>query len=158
MNTDMENMIKKLSRELLITRIFTGILSILMILILVGGVLAYRGFTRYTEEINAEMERAMAMLEEYAGDIRPAIAKLEEVDIQAVNDTLATLNQTMASVDWEKVTTQLSALDIDSLNEAIEGLDTQELSVTLRNMNDVVEKLQNISDGMKSFFSKFTNR
>lgn len=158
MNTDMENMIKKLSRELLITRVFTGILSVLMILILVGGALAYRGFTRYTEEINAEMEGAMAMLEEYAGEVRPVITKLEEVDMQAVNDTLVTLNQTMASVDWEDVTAQLSALDIESLNEAIEGLDTQELSVTLRNMNDVVEKLQNISDGMKSFFSKFTNR
>lgn len=158
MNTDMENMIKKLSRELLITRIFTGILSVLMILILVGGGLAYRGFTQYTEEISREMEGAMAMLEEYAGEVRPVIAKLEEVDMQAVNDTLVTLNQTMVSVDWEEVTAQLSALDIESLNEAIEGLDTQELSVTLRNMNDVVEKLQNISDGMKSFFSKFTNR
>ena len=101
---------------------------------------------------------AMAEVEGYMEDILPVVDKFEQMDIEALNKTLDTMTGAMAGVDWKQVSEQLNGLDMDALNKVIDNLDTRELSVSLKNLNDVVEKLQNITDGMKSFFSKFTNR
>ncbi len=158
MNNEMEVLIKKLRKELLVTRIFTGVLSLIMIAVLVGGFLLYKEVSGYLTEMQAEMNATMAEVEGYMEDILPVVDKFEQMDIEALNKTLDAMTGAMAGVDWKQVSEQLNGLDMDALNKVIDNLDTRELSVSLKNLNDVVEKLQNITDGMKSFFSKFTNR
>lgn len=158
MNNEMEVLIKKLRKELLVTRIFTGVLSLIMIAVLVGGFLLYKEVSGYLSEMQAEMNATMAEVEGYMEDILPVVDKFEQMDIEALNKTLDTMTGAMVGVDWKQVSEQLNGLDMEALNKVIDNLDTRELSVSLKNLNDVVEKLQNITDGMKSFFSKFTNR
>ena len=55
----------------------------------------------------------------------------------------------------EELSAQLKQLDMDALNEAIAGLNTEELSKALENLNDAAETLENFSGSVKDFFSKF---
>ena len=55
----------------------------------------------------------------------------------------------------EELSAQLKQLDMDALNEAIAGLNTEELSKALENLNDAAETLENFSGSIKDFFSKF---
>ena len=55
----------------------------------------------------------------------------------------------------EELSAQLKQLDMDALNEAIAGLNTEELSKALENLNDAAETLENFSGSIKNFFSKF---
>lgn len=55
----------------------------------------------------------------------------------------------------EELSAQLKQLDMDALNETIAGLNTEELSKALENLNDAAETLENFSGSIKNFFSKF---
>lgn len=55
----------------------------------------------------------------------------------------------------EELSAQLKQLDMDAFNEAIAGLNTEELSKALENLNDAAETLENFSGSIKDFFSKF---
>ena len=55
----------------------------------------------------------------------------------------------------EELSAQLKQLVMDALNEAIAGLNTEELSKALENLNDAAETLENFSGSIKNFFSKF---
>lgn len=48
----------------------------------------------------------------------------------------------------------LNGVDIEALNNAIEGLDTEELSRTLANLNDAVESLHKMEDSLNMLFGK----
>lgn len=134
---EFEVMMKKLRRELLITRIFTMILTVIMLVVLAGGFLVCKTVQGYVQEAE------------------PMLEQLSELDIISFNDTVTGLNETLNSVDWEQVSAQLGELDVEALNEAIAGLDTEELSTTLKNVNEAAENLRKLSDGLKSFGSMF---
>ena len=149
MNNELnEQIIAKLRKELLWTRIFSIITSVLMVCILIGGIVISN------------------QLREYEAQIKPAVEQLEQLDVNAFNEALnqmsivvasvdwVMLNDSIASVDWEKVSKQLESLDVDALNAAIEGLDTEELTEALENMNDAVEKLRGIADAFSAFGGK----
>lgn len=132
-----ESAIEALRKELRLTRIFSAVTSLLIIAVLVGGFWVCSEVKGYVEEV------------------WPLVEQLSTVDFAAINSTMEKLDQTVGTVDWEYMSQQLGALNVDAINEAIEGLDTEELTKALANINEAAETLQKLSDGMKAFASKF---
>lgn len=176
-----EQMIEKLRKELLLTRIFSMISSVLTICLLVGGYIGFSKLEEYEQQV-VEYAEEMAVYAEqvqgYAEAITPAVKQFAKLDIKTINETLTQmntvvgtvdwkmlndsiasvdwdmLNNSIASVDWQEVSTQLEALDVEAINSAIEGLDTEELTKALETMNGVVDKLRSISDAFSNFAAK----
>lgn len=132
-----DSAIKALRKELRMTRIFSAITSLLIIAMLAGGFVVCSEVKSYVDEV------------------WPLIDQLSTIDFASISNTMENLEQTVGTVDWEYMSEQLGALNVDAINEAIEGLDTQELSKALANINEAAETLQKLSDGMKAFASKF---
>lgn len=129
--------VKRLTKELRITRIFCVISSLLTVCLLVGGFLIFSSL----KPIFAFMNEAQPVMEQMA-----------ELDVEEVNATLEQVNTTLESVDWQQLSETLGELDIEAINTAIEGLDTEELSEAVENMNDAAEVLESFSQKWKSFF------
>jgi len=127
---------EKLRRELRITRIFSGVTSILLIGMLIGGFIVF------------------SKVQEYAQTVVPLAEKVSEADFEVLNESMERLNETLNAFDWEKLSLQLKELDMDALNEAIAGLNTEELSKALENLNDAAETLEQFGNSIKGFFSK----
>lgn len=171
-----EKLIKKLQRDLLVTRIFSVISSLLMIAILAGGFYMFQTVQTYATQVDEYVTEIMA----YAEDMEPAVTQLSEVDVEVLNDTMEQMTAAFAEVDFEKLAQQIdeldveainakiealdvdtlnakiNALDIDAINKAIESLDTAELSEALTNLNDASEKVREISDKLKQVASIFS--
>lgn len=170
-----EKVIKKLQRDLLVTRIFSMISSTLMIAILAGGFYMFRTVQTYAVQVDGYVTDIMT----YAENMEPAIEQLSEVDIDVLNDTMDQMKIAFAEVDFEKLAQQIdeldveainakvaaldvdalnakiNALDIEGINKTIEELDTAELSEALKNLNDASEKVREISDKLKQVASIF---
>lgn len=129
--------VKRLRRELLITRIFCGISSFLTGCLLLGGFL----FFKMTEPVFEVLNEAQPMMEQMA-----------QLDVDEVNATLEQINTTLESVDWEQITQALGELDIESINTAIEGLDTEELTEAVENMNNAADVLEGWGNKWSSLF------
>ncbi len=127
-----DNKTDGLLRELKFTRIICMISSVLTLCLLLGGVILY-GRVRELSEI-----------------CEPAVEKISDIDMKSFNDTLNHVNATLERVDWEQVADSLGKLDVDAINSAIEGLDTKELSETLKNLNDAVEKIKELGERLSS--------
>ncbi|MCM1100712.1 MAG: hypothetical protein NC079_02820 [Clostridium sp.] len=121
---DME---RRLLKELRFTRIICMISSALTLFLLAGGAVL---FSRVQK------------LEELC---RPVVEQLAGVDVESFNATLNQVSQTLEDVDWERVSNVLGEFDVESFNAAMEGLNTEELSEGLENLNDAVEKIREIS-------------
>jgi len=126
---------RQLMRELKFTRIICMISSVLTICLLAGGVLLF-GKVRELIKI-----------------CEPVVEKVSELDVESLNDTLAHINASLETVDWEQVADALGELDVEALNSAIEGLDTEELTESLKNLNDAAEKVREASEKMSSLTS-----
>lgn len=164
-----EQMIEKLRRELLLTRIFSLISSVLTLCLLIAGFIGFSKLKTYEQQVVGYAEEMMVYAEQvqgYAEEITPVVQQFSQLDIETFNETLTQmnavidtvdwemLNNSIASVDWEEVSAQLEALDVDAINTAIEGLDTEELTKALETMNGVVDKLRSISDAFSNFAAK----
>lgn len=143
MDKSTEQMIKKLRRELVFTRVMCLVTSVLTILLLIGG--AY-----ISKQVYVIMKQA-----------QPVLDQITAVDVGNVNETLRQVRISLENVDLEQVAASmeqavemLNEVDIESLNNAISGLDTEELSKTLANLNDAVESLQKVEDSLGSLFGK----
>ena len=132
-----QNNMEKLTRELRTTRIFCLATSLLAILLLAGGGILYL-------KLQGMMERAEPMMEQ-----------VSQLDVEALNGTLRQLEESLGKVDWAQVSDTLGRLDVDALNTAIENLDTQELSTSLANLNKAVEAIQEAKEAIQSFLSVF---
>lgn len=128
---------KKLFRELRITRILSTVSSLLAVLLLVGG-----GYLFFT-------------IRDIMREARPAIEKISEVDMEDFNATLAHINETLETVDFEPVVQAIEELDVEGLNSAINSLDMEEFSEALRNMNDAAEAFKKLSQSFESLTSFF---
>lgn len=138
-----EKLIKKLRRELAFTRIMCLVTSVLTILLLVGG--AY----------------LLKQVEGIMGQVQPVLDQAAAVDVANVNETLRQVRISLENVDLAQVAETmdqavetLNEVDIEALNDAISGLDTEELSRTLANLNDAVESLQKVENSLNSLFGK----
>lgn len=164
-----EKLIKKLQRDLLVTRIFSVISSVLMIAILVGGFYIFQTVQTYAEQVDGYVTEIVT----YAENMEPAVNQLAKVDIEELNATMTQMKIAFAEVDFERLAQQIdeldvdaintkvaaldvdtlndkiNALDIEGINKTIEELDTAELSEALTNLNDAAEKVKEISDKLK---------
>ncbi len=157
-----EQMINKLRKELLWTRIIGIVSSVLMICVLIGGIWAFNKALAYEKQL----KDYAVQVEQYAAEIKPIMEKLSNLDVKALNDALvqtqtvieavdwAMLNDSVASVDWENVSNQLSSLDVEAINKAIDGLDTRELTKSLETLNGIVDTMRGIADKISSFTEK----
>ena len=129
--------IRQLIRELRITRIACIISSVLTLGLLVGGVFLYGRVQRLAEVCE------------------PVVEKVSALDVESLNRTMDNVNVSLERVDWEQVADALGELDVEALNSAIDGLDTAELTQSLKNLNEAVEKIREISEKLSSFSSLF---
>ena len=129
--------IRQLIKELKITRIVCIITSALTICLLAGGMFLFGRVQRMAEICE------------------PVIEKVSALDVESLNRTMDNVNASMEEVDWKQVADALDKLDVDALNSAIEGLDTTELTQSLKNLNEAVEKVREISEKLSSFSSLF---
>lgn len=137
-NNVMDLSTSQLMKELRFTRIICIISSVLTFCLLVGGVFLY------------------GKVQELAEICEPVIEKISDVDVDSLNETLDNVNASLESMDWERVADVLDDLDVDALNSVIEGLDTEELTEALQNLNAVVEKIKELNDKVSSFGSMFS--
>lgn len=142
-NGEIEKLIRKLRRELLFTRIMCLVTSVLTILLLVGGGYLFR-----------QAEGVMVQ-------VQPVLDQAAAVDIENVNETLWQVRTSLAEVDlaevaemMEQAVEALDEVDFEALNKAISGLDTEELSRTMANLNDAVESLKKVEDSLNTLFGK----
>lgn len=129
---------QRLIRELKITRIACIITSVLLLCLLAGGVFLFGRVQRMAEICEPVMEKVSAL------------------DVESLNRTMDNVNASLEGVDWEQVAEALEKLDVDALNSAIEGLDTAELTQSLKNLNEAVEKIRELSEKLSSFSSLFS--
>ncbi len=140
---EMENMMKKLRRELMFTRIMCMVTSALTILLLAGGAYLFGQVQTIAQQAQPVMEQVAAVdVENVNETLRQVRSSLENVDLKEVADTL------------KQAVDTLNGVDIEALNNAIEGLDTEELSRTLANLNDAVESLHKMEDSLNMLFGK----
>lgn len=130
---------QKLMKELRLTRIICMISSFLTLCLLAGGILLF------------------GKVQELAEICRPVVEKVSELDVESLNDTMDNINASLETVDWQQVADALGELDVEALNSAIEGLDTEELSKSLKNLSDAVDKVQEISEMMSEKVNKLTS-
>lgn len=142
-NEGSEKLIKKLRRELVLTRIMCLVNSLLILALLAGGGYVLR-------QVNGIM-----------GQVQPVLDQAAAVDVENVNDTLRQVKRSLEDVDlaqvaemMEQAVETLEEVDIEALNEAISGLDTQELSRTMANLNDAVESLKRVESSLNRIFGK----
>ena len=95
------------------------------------------------------------------GQVQPVLDQAAAVDVENVNDTLRQVKRSLEDVDlaqvaemMEQAVETLEEVDIEALNEAISGLDTQELSRTMANLNDAVESLKMVESSVNRIFGK----
>lgn len=138
-----EKLIKKLRRELVFTRIMCLVTSILTILLLVGGAYLLKQVKGIMVQVQPVLDQAAAV------DVENANATLRQVRISLENVDLAQVAEML-----EQAVETLNEVDIEALNEAISGLDTEELSRTLVNLNDAVESLKQVEDSLNKIFGK----
>lgn len=142
-NEGSEKLIKKLRRELAFTRIMCLVTSLLILALLASGGYVLR-------QVNGIM-----------GQVQPVLDQAAAVDVENVNDTLRQVKRSLEDVDlaqvaemMEQAVETLEEVDIEALNEAISGLDTQELSRTMANLNDAVESLKRVESSLNRIFGK----
>ncbi len=170
-----EKLIKKLQRDLLVTRIFSMISSVLMIVILTGGFYMFQTVQTYAQQVDGYVTEIIT----YAENMEPAVNQLSKVDIEGLNATMDQMKVAFAEVDFERLAQQIdeldveainakvaaldvdalndkiNALDIDGINETIASLDTAELSEAMTNLNDAAEKVREVSDKLKQVAAIF---
>ena len=168
-----EEVLEKLRKELLLSRVFNAISSALMLLVLIGGFLFYqqtleyeRMLTGYVEDVQEHSEEIQAAMTQLAlldvvlnETLEETLIVLEEVDWKMLSESIDSVDWEMVSnsiesVDWESVSKQLNELDVEAINEAVEGLDTEEVTQALENMNNSVDKLKKAAEALSKVGEK----
>lgn len=135
-----ENIIETLKKELKFTRICCMVSSILTVCLLAAVIIL---FTK------------LQPVYEFMNTAKPVLEKAAEIDVDTLNKTIGTLNETMGEVDWESLSESLDALDVEAVNKLIESYDPEEFSRTLDNLNSAIEMIGTLSQKFSSFSSIF---
>ena len=131
-----QKMMEKLQKTLIINRFIQLILIVLLVCVLVGGYMVVRIITP-----------AMELIPE----MRSSLQNLEQIDYQA-------LNQTINELDVAALNEKIEQLDVENLNEALENLDTEELSEAMENLNNTVDKLEKLEESLSAIGDWFRNK
>lgn len=135
-----ENNIEILKKELKFTRICCMVSSVLTVCLLAAVIILFVKLQPVYEFINTS---------------KPALEKVAEIDVDTLNKTVGTLNETMGEVDWESLSESLDALDVEAINKLIESYDPEEFSRTLDNLNNAIEMIGTVSQKFGSLSSLF---
>lgn len=135
-----ENSVEILKKELKFTRICSVVSSVLTICLLAAVVILFTKLWPVYEFMNTA---------------KPAVERISEIDVNTLNETIETLNETMGEVDWENLSNSLDALDVEAVNKVIENYDPEEVSRTLDNLNSAIEMITSISEKFGSIPSLF---
>jgi hypothetical protein len=92
---------------------------------------------------------------EFISISEPVLEKLAEVDIDTLNSTMETVNDTIGEVDWDSLTNSLSEIDVEAVNELLDNYDPEEFSRTLDNLNSAIETFGSLSQKFSSVTSIF---
>ena len=128
--------LKKFRRELAITSLLCIVTSMLILCLLAGGIYVLR-------------------------QVQPILEQAAAVDVENVNETLSQIKSSLENVNLEQamdtmqqVAETMESVDLEAWNNAIDGLDTGELSKTLANLNDAVESLRQVEASINSVFGR----
>ena len=122
-----ETLIKKLQRDLWVTRLFALFSSMLMVVILAGGYYLYRVVQVYV----AQAEGYVTEIVTYAESMKPALDRLSQVDAESLMETMEQMSVAFAEVDFEKLAEQIKSLDIESINYKIDALNVEAINEKL---------------------------
>ena len=124
-----EETLRSLQKELRFTRYCCIFVIALLVVLIVGGILLVNKMTPVLTSIE---------------QMQPAIEKMEQLDIDM-------LNQKIAQLDIDLLNQKIEQLDIEGLNQIVEDLDAKELSETLENINDATALLKEAGEGISDF-------
>ncbi len=122
-----EKLIKKLQRDLWMTRLFAVFSSLLMIVILAGGYYLYQVVQVYVKQAEGYVTEIIA----YAENMKPALDHLAQVDTESLLQTVEQMSVAFAEIDFEKLAGQMESLDVESINQKLEALDVEAINEKL---------------------------
>ena len=118
-----DEMIKALRKELKFTRYCSLFVATLLVFVIVGGIYAVN-----------KMTPALTAVQQ----MQPAIAKIEELDIDVLNE-------------------KIEQIDIEGLNRIVDDLDVEALSEVLRNINEATAAIEELKEGFGDFSDSVSN-
>lgn len=118
-----DEMLKALRKELKFTRFCSLLVATLLVFVIVGGIYIVNKITPALDAVEK---------------MQPAIAKIEQLDIEVLNE-------------------KMEQLDIEGLNKIVEELDAAALSEVLRNINEAITALEEMKDGFSDFSDSMTD-
>lgn len=119
-----EKLIRKLQRDLWVTRLFAAFSSLLMIVILAGGYYLYQVVQVYVKQAEGYVTEIMT----YAETVKPALDQLSQVDVEALKGTMEQMSVAFAEIDFEKLAEQIESLDVESINYKIDALNVEAIN------------------------------
>lgn len=132
MNVDggmkMEEMYKKLKKDMLINRIISIVTLVFTTAILVVAVFAF------------------VELKQFLDEVEPIVEELSKLDIEALNESLNHFNNIIKTFNIDDFMDTMNSIDFEGINEILEGLDVEELTETLENINEGADRLDEIGD------------
>lgn len=132
MNADggmkMEEMYKKLRKDMLINRIISIVTLVFTIAILVVAIFAF------------------VELKQFLDEVEPIVEELSKLDIEALNESLNHFNDIIETFNIDDFMDTMNSIDFEGINEVLEGLDVEELTETLENINEGADRLDEIGD------------
>lgn len=132
MNADggmkMEEMYKKLKKDMLINRIISIVTLVFTTAILVVAVSAF------------------VELKQFLDEVEPIVEELSKLDIEALNESLNHFNDIIETFNIDDFMDTMNSIDFEGINEVLEGLDVEELTETLENINEGADRLDEISE------------
>ena len=137
-----EKLIKKLQRDLRMTRLMITFCSLLMIVILAGGYYLYQVVQVYVKQAEGYVTEIIT----YAEEMKPALTQLQEVDVAALSQTFSELSAAFAEVDFEQLANQLEGLDLAAVSEKLNALDVEAINAKLESLDiaAINEKLDSL--------------
>ncbi len=125
---NMEEMFQKLKKEMLINRIISCVTLVITTVILVLAILAF------------------IEVKEFLTEIEPVVEELSKIDMEALNTSLNHFNDIIETFNLDDVMETINSIDFEGINEILEGLDVNELTETLENINEGADRLDQISE------------
>ncbi len=119
--------IKKLQRTLWTTRLFSALLTLLMLGMLAGGYYIFRIVRIYAVQAESYVTDIMV----YAESLEPIMTQLSEVDMELLNHTFEQITLAFEVVDFEQLAKQMSELDVEEINAKLETLDVEGINAKL---------------------------
>lgn len=123
-----EYLLKKLKKEMLINRIISCVTLAMTTAILV---LVIIGFVE---------------IKSFLDTVEPVVEELSKIDMEALNESLNNFNNIIETFNIDELMDTLNAIDFEGINEVLNGLDVEELTETLENINEGADRLDEISE------------